>query len=100
VKAEAGALILAGRKVPILAERDPAKLPWKALGAQVVLECTGLFTSKEKAGAHLKAGAERVIISAPGGSDVDATLCVGINLDAYDSKKHTVISNSSCTTNC
>jgi glyceraldehyde 3-phosphate dehydrogenase len=100
VRTEDGALVMAGRKVPIFAEKDPAKLPWKALGATLVLECTGLFTSKEKASAHLRAGAERVIISAPGGSDVDATLCVGINLDAYDPQKHTVVSNSSCTTNC
>jgi glyceraldehyde 3-phosphate dehydrogenase len=100
VRADGGALVIAGRKVPISSERDPGKLPWKALGAEIVLECTGLFTSKEKAGAHLKAGAERVIISAPGGADVDATLCVGINLDAYDPAKHTVVSNASCTTNC
>jgi glyceraldehyde 3-phosphate dehydrogenase len=100
VKAEDGALVIAGRKVPISAERDPAKLPWKALGAEVVLECTGLFTSKEKASAHLQAGAKRVIISAPGGSDVDGTFCVGINLDGYDPAKHVVVSNASCTTNC
>jgi glyceraldehyde 3-phosphate dehydrogenase len=65
-----------------------------------VLECTGLFTSKEKAGAHLTAGAKRVIISAPGGADVDATFCVGINHSEFDPKKHTVVSNASCTTNC
>jgi glyceraldehyde 3-phosphate dehydrogenase len=100
VRAEAGALVVAGRKIPIIAERDPAKLPWKSLGAEVVLECTGLFTSKEKAAAHLSAGASRVIISAPGGADVDATLCVGINLESYDPARHTVVSNASCTTNC
>jgi len=100
VSAEDGGLVIGGRKVPILAEKDPGKLPWKSLGAEIVLECTGLFTSKEKAGAHLQAGAKRVIISAPGGSDVDATLCVGINLDTYDPAKHTVVSNASCTTNC
>jgi glyceraldehyde 3-phosphate dehydrogenase len=100
VKAEDGALVIAGRKVPISAERDPAKLPWKALGVDVVLECTGLFTTKEKASAHLKAGAKRVVISAPGGSDVDGTFCVGINLDGYDPTKHVVVSNASCTTNC
>jgi glyceraldehyde 3-phosphate dehydrogenase len=65
-----------------------------------VLECTGLFTTKEKAAAHLAAGASRVIISAPGGADVDATLCVGINLESYDPARHTVVSNASCTTNC
>ena len=100
VGAEDGALRIAGRQVPILAERDPGKLPWKSLGAELVLECTGLFTSKEKAGAHLKAGAERVIISAPAGSDIDGTFCVGINLDSYDPKKHFIVSNASCTTNC
>src|SRR3954452_18849344 len=81
LRPDGSALVLGGRKVPISAERDPAKLPWKALGADLVLECTGLFTSKEKAAAHLTAGAKRVIISAPGGSDVDGTFCVGINLD-------------------
>lgn len=100
VRAEDGALVIGGRKIPIIAEKDPAKLPWKSLGADIVLECTGLFTSKEKASAHIKAGAKRVIISAPGGSDVDGTFCVGINLASYDPQKHTVISNASCTTNC
>jgi glyceraldehyde 3-phosphate dehydrogenase len=100
VRAEGSALVIAGRKVPISAERDPSKLAWRSLGAEIVLECTGLFTSKEKAGAHLTAGAERVIISAPGAADVDATFCVGINLDSYDPAKHTVVSNASCTTNC
>jgi glyceraldehyde 3-phosphate dehydrogenase len=100
VRADGSALVIAGRKVPIIAERDPSKLPWKTLGAELVLECTGLFTSKEKASAHLTAGAKRVIISAPGGSDVDGTFCVGINLDKYDPAKDVVISNSSCTTNC
>jgi glyceraldehyde 3-phosphate dehydrogenase len=100
VRAEDGALVINGKRVPISAERDPAKLPWKSLGAEVVLECTGLFTSKEKAAAHLAAGAKRVVISAPGGSDVDGTFCVGINLESYDPAKHVVISNASCTTNC
>ncbi len=100
VSAVEGALMMGGRKVPITAERDPAKLPWKSLGAELVLECTGLFTSKEKASAHLTAGAKRVIISAPGGADVDATLCVGINLESYAPAKHHVVSNASCTTNC
>jgi glyceraldehyde 3-phosphate dehydrogenase len=100
VRAEDSALVIGNHKIPITAEKDPAKLPWKTLGADIVLECTGLFTSKEKASAHLKAGAKRVIISAPGAADVDGTFCVGINMAAYDSAKHTVISNASCTTNC
>jgi glyceraldehyde 3-phosphate dehydrogenase len=100
VKASAAGLVVGGREIPILAERDPAKLPWGKLGVDLVLECTGLFTSKEAAGAHLKAGAKRVVISAPGGADVDATFCVGINHLEYDPKKHFVVSNASCTTNC
>jgi glyceraldehyde 3-phosphate dehydrogenase len=100
VKAVEGGLQIGNRKVPVLAEKDPAKLPWKSLGAEIVLECTGLFTSKEKAGAHLTAGAKRVIISAPAGADVDGTFCVGINLDSYDPARHQVVSNASCTTNC
>ena len=100
VQAVDGALMIGGKRIPILAERDPAKLPWKALGAEIVLECTGLFTSKEKASLHLTAGAKRVIISAPGGADVDATFCVGINVNGYDKAKHFVVSNASCTTNC
>ncbi|MFI5305749.1 MAG: type I glyceraldehyde-3-phosphate dehydrogenase [Polyangiales bacterium] len=100
VRAIDGGLQVGGRKIPILAEKDPSKLPWKSLGAEIVLECTGLFTSKDKASAHLTAGAKRVIISAPGSADVDGTFCVGINLDSYDPAKHTVISNASCTTNC
>jgi glyceraldehyde 3-phosphate dehydrogenase len=100
VRSEDNALIIGERRVPITAEKDPAKLPWKALNADIVLECTGLFTSKAKASAHLSAGAKRVIISAPGAADVDGTFCVGINLGSYDPAKHTVISNASCTTNC
>jgi glyceraldehyde 3-phosphate dehydrogenase len=100
VVAEGNTLHFAGQKVPISAERDPSKLPWKALGVDIVLECTGLFTAKEKASAHLAAGAKRVIISAPGGADVDATFCVGINHETFDAKKHVVVSNASCTTNC
>ena len=86
-------------RVRVLAERDPSQLPWGELGVDVVLECTGLFASKEKASAHLTAGARKVIISAPGGKDVDATVVYGVNhgvLKASD----TVISNASCTTNC
>ena len=92
-------LVVNGDRMKVLAERDPAKLPWKSLGVDAVLECTGLFTSKAKAGAHLTAGAKKVIISAPGEKDVDRTVVFGVNhatLKASDS----VISNASCTTNC
>ena len=92
-------MIVNGDRIRVLANRNPADLPWGALGVDVVLECTGFFTSKEKASAHLVGGAKRVIISAPGGKDVDATVVFGVNhatLKASD----TVISNASCTTNC
>lgn len=85
--------------VKVLAERDPGRLPWSKLGIDVVLECTGLFTSKEKAAAHLAGGAKKVVISAPGGGDVDATVVYGVNHDVLK-PEHTVISNASCTTNC
>ena len=99
VAVEDGYLNVNGDKIQVLAERDPARLPWGNLGVDVVLECTGLFTSKEKAGAHLRAGAKKVIISAPGGKDVDATIVYGVNHDILKAS-HTVISNASCTTNC
>jgi len=83
----------------VVAEKDPLKLPWKQLGVDVVLECTGLFADKEKASAHLTAGAKKVIISAPA-KDHDATIVLGVNTEAYDAAKHTVISCGSCTTNC
>ncbi len=92
-------MVVNGDKIRVLANRNPAELPWGELGVDVVLECTGFFTSKEKASAHLKGGAKKVIISAPGGKDVDATVVYGVNqgvLKATD----TVISNASCTTNC
>ena len=85
--------------VKVIAERDPTKLPWGELGVDVVMECTGLFTSKEKASMHLQAGAKKVIISAPGGKDVDATIVYGVNHNVLKSSD-TVISNASCTTNC
>ena len=88
-----------GDRIKVLAQRNPAELPWKELGVDVVLECTGLFTSKEKASAHLKGGAKKVIISAPGGKDVDATIVYGVN-DEVLKASDTVISNASCTTNC
>jgi glyceraldehyde 3-phosphate dehydrogenase len=88
-----------GDKIKVCAERDPAKLPWKELGVDVVLECTGLFTSRAKAGAHITAGAKKVIISAPGEKDIDGTFVYGVNEDTLTAK-HEVISNASCTTNC
>ncbi|NGM87156.1 type I glyceraldehyde-3-phosphate dehydrogenase [Parapusillimonas sp. SGNA-6] len=92
-------MVVNGDKIRVLASRDPASLPWGELGVDVVLECTGLFTSKEKASAHLKGGAKKVIISAPGGKDVDATIVYGVNHDVLKASD-TVISNASCTTNC
>jgi len=92
-------MVVNGDRIRVVAQRDPAKLPWGELGVEVVFECTGLFTSKAKASAHLAAGAKRVVISAPGAEDVDATIVYGVNekvLKASD----TVISNASCTTNC
>ena len=88
-----------GDSIQVVAERDPAKLPWKALGVDVVMECTGLFTSKAKAGAHIQAGAKKVIISAPGEKDVDRTVVYGVNHKELKGSD-TVISNASCTTNC
>ncbi len=88
-----------GQNIQVVAERDPSKLPWKALGVDVVLECTGLFTSKATASAHLAAGAKKVIISAPGDKDVDRTVVIGVNHQSLKASD-TVISNASCTTNC
>lgn len=92
-------MVVNGDKIRVLANRNPAELPWGELGVDVVLECTGFFTSKEKASAHLKGGAKKVIISAPGGKDVDATIVYGVNHQTLKAE-HTVISNASCTTNC
>ena len=92
-------MVVNGDKIKVLANRDPAKLPWAELGVDVVLECTGFFTSKEKASAHIAGGAKKVIISAPGGKDVDATVVYGVNHGVLKAS-HTVISNASCTTNC
>ena len=99
VKADGDSIVVDGDRIKVFAERDPAKLPWGSLNVDVVLECTGFFTTKAKAGAHIAGGAKKVIISAPGGADVDATIVHGVNhhvLKATD----TVISNGSCTTNC
>ena len=99
VGVDGDSLVIDGDRIKVCAERDPSKLPWGALGVDIVLECTGLFTTKEKAGMHLKAGAKKVIISAPGGKDVDATIVYGVNHNVLKAS-HTVISNASCTTNC
>jgi glyceraldehyde 3-phosphate dehydrogenase len=99
VKVDGDSLIVNGDRIKVVAERDPAKLPWKSLGVDVVMECTGLFTSKAKAGAHLQAGARKVIISAPGEKDVDRTVVYGVNHKALK-ESDSVISNASCTTNC
>ncbi|HET7329168.1 type I glyceraldehyde-3-phosphate dehydrogenase [Dyella sp.] len=99
VSVDGGELVVNGDRIKVFAERDPAKLPWAELGIDVVLECTGLFTSKAKAGAHLAAGAKKVIISAPGDKDVDGTFVYGVNHDKITGS-HQVISNASCTTNC
>lgn len=92
-------MVVNGDRIRVLAERDPAKLPWGELGVDVVMECTGFFTSKAKASAHLAGGAKKVIISAPGGKDVDATIVYGVNHKSLKASD-TVISNASCTTNC
>jgi glyceraldehyde 3-phosphate dehydrogenase len=99
VAVEGDYMLVNGDKIRVLAKRNPAELPWGELGVDVVLECTGLFTSKEKAGAHLQGGAKKVVISAPGGKDVDATIVYGVNHKSLKAA-HTVISNASCTTNC
>jgi glyceraldehyde 3-phosphate dehydrogenase len=99
VKSEGDHMLVNGDRIRVFAERDPAKLPWGEVGAEFVLECTGLFTSKAKASAHLKGGAKKVVISAPGGDDVDATIVYGVNHKVLKSS-FTVISNASCTTNC
>jgi glyceraldehyde 3-phosphate dehydrogenase len=99
VTVEGDFMVVNGDKIRVLAIRNPAELPWAALGVDLVMECTGLFNSKEKAGAHLKAGAKKVILSAPGGKDVDATVVYGVNHNVLKAA-HTVISNASCTTNC
>jgi len=99
VTVEGSDLVLDSGKIAVLAERDPKALPWSDLGVDVVIESTGLFTSKETAGAHIDAGAGRVIISAPG-SGVDATFVVGVNDDQFDPASDFVVSNASCTTNC
>src|ERR1700756_472089 len=93
-------IIVRGHKIKVLKERDPGNLPWTKLGVDVVLESTGFFTSRDKAELHIsKGGAKKVLISAPA-KNPDATLCIGINDEVYDSQKHSIVSNASCTTNC
>jgi glyceraldehyde 3-phosphate dehydrogenase len=99
VSVDGDSMVVNGQRIRVFAERDPAKLKWSEVGAEFVLECTGLFTSKAKAGLHLQGGAKKVIISAPGGEDVDATIVYGVNHNVLKSGM-TVISNASCTTNC
>src|ERR1700704_164356 len=99
VAVDGDAMVVDGDRIKVFAQRNPAELPWGTLGVDVVMECTGLFTTKEKASAHLKGGAKKVIISAPGGKDVDATIVFGVNHQTLKAA-HTVISNASCTTNC
>ena len=99
VAVDGDSMVVNGDRIKVFAMRNPAELPWGSLGVDVVLECTGLFTSKEKSSAHLKGGAKKVIISAPGGKDVDATIVYGVNHETLKAS-HTVISNASCTTNC
>jgi len=99
VEADGDALVVDGKRTPVLCERDPANLPWKRLGAEIAVESTGIFRKRDDAAKHLTAGAKRVMISAPA-PDPDVTLVLGVNDDAYDPAKHTIISNASCTTNC
>jgi len=99
VHVDGNAMVVDGDRIRVLAERDPTKLPWGELGAEFILECTGLFSTRAKASAHLKGGAKKVVISAPGGDDVDATIVYGVNHELLKSS-FTVISNASCTTNC
>jgi glyceraldehyde 3-phosphate dehydrogenase len=99
VKAVGDEIHVAGRKIKVLALKDPAQLPWKALNVEYVIESTGLFTDADKAKAHLTAGASKVIISAPAKGE-DLTIVLGVNQDKYDPKNHKIVSNASCTTNC
>jgi glyceraldehyde 3-phosphate dehydrogenase len=99
VEAGDGCITVNGQQIKVTAERDPAKLPWSSLGASIVLECTGIFTAKEKAQLHMQGGAKKVIISAPA-TDPDLTLAYGVNHQAYKPAEHHIISNASCTTNC
>ena len=94
-----GSLVIGGKTLQVFSERDPAKLPWGDLGAEIIVESTGLFTEGAKAAAHIRDSVKKVVISAPG-KNVHGTFCMGVNIDSYDPKQHHVISNASCTTNC
>lgn len=100
VEAANGSLVVDGKRIPILTEKEPAKLPWKTHGVDIVLEATGKFRTKDDAKAHLDAGARKVLISAPGKSDLDGDFILGVNDDEYDAGRHHIISIGSCTTNC
>jgi glyceraldehyde 3-phosphate dehydrogenase len=99
VSAADSAIQIGGKSIKVFSERDPAALPWKELGIDIVIESTGFFTNGNDAGKHIQAGARKVIISAPG-KEVDLTVCMGVNDDLYDAAKHNIVSNASCTTNC
>lgn len=99
VEATSDSIVVDGEKTRVISERDPAKIPWKDLGAELVIESTGLFTDATKAAAHLQGGARKVIISAPATNE-DITIVMGVNEDKYDPRKHNIVSNASCTTNC
>jgi glyceraldehyde 3-phosphate dehydrogenase len=99
VEADEDGIVVAGTRIPVTAIRNPADLPWKTYGVDIVMECTGLFRNREKAAGHLSAGARKVIISAPA-VDPDITIVMGVNTNQYDPRQHHVISNASCTTNC
>ena len=99
VEAKDNAIVIDGKPIKVVAERDPAKLPWKELGVEIVIESTGRFTDADKAKGHILAGAKKVVISAPAKGE-DITICMGINEDKYEAAKHHILSNASCTTNC
>jgi glyceraldehyde 3-phosphate dehydrogenase len=99
VEVREGDIYIDGEKLKSFAEKDPTKLPWRDLGVDIVLECTGIFRDRDKAAPHLQAGAKKVIISSPG-KNMDLTVCLGVNEDQYDNEKHHIMSNASCTTNC
>jgi len=100
VRGEGDNLVIDGKTIKVFSEKDPSRLPWKDIGVSIVVESTGIFRDAQKAGLHIKAGAKKVIISAPAKGEDVLTVCMGINNDFYDPSKHNIISNASCTTNC